>query len=585
MKIFPGLLRLPNELLTQILTETRPDAFESFMLTRKQVFLAGTHLIQSHNATKRWLMNDTPSLYAQGEYDIRRLLGPCCNVTELLKDLPDQRPDLQKWLPEYCSNLSVGFHLTLFERDSCFVEFIQNWQQKLPLVLSRLEAILSSHSFLKKIFESGETTLSDLPVDRSLNDDDENDDPDDDMEPYWEEDRLFHADNLLKTLAIMTLPNLKQLSEREDCYVDGLTRDLHSLCDVLLNIICADLDQKAFQQLEMLVLQSDTSKDLLDMCAFTVLPKLRCLKVAGMITSRYSDPHLDPMRSRILSITNKSSLELVVLSNARLTPDHLLRFLWRIQALRSLTLQLRAALAFQDWDKIYGSMYGRFGRPDPRNLTSVRDSRGRTVDAAKIRAYRDYCVGEGTLKMRRIQAALLEYHQMSHGSLRQLSLTMTPMNGNPQIKPGDLIIDLKAFEGLTHLEISSTFLKRAISDHKSQSYEFCSLHNVLPVSVEVVRLMMETKAPSAVKSLLEPISRHRKTVLALREVYLLLPKDKTRSSRTSHSRQPRQEVLVDKLPDFVVTLKEQLSRVGIRLVIEYYGDPSRVKPVEASDIM
>src|ERR1700753_3907178 len=50
------ILAMPAEILAQILDDCRPDGFESFMMTCKQVYETGYHLITPHRLCKRWRM-------------------------------------------------------------------------------------------------------------------------------------------------------------------------------------------------------------------------------------------------------------------------------------------------------------------------------------------------------------------------------------------------------------------------------------------------------------------------------------------------------------------------------------------------
>jgi hypothetical protein len=53
------LLDLPSELLICILQFTRPDGFESFLLTCKAIYAIGFNLIQDHNFCKKWIRQHT----------------------------------------------------------------------------------------------------------------------------------------------------------------------------------------------------------------------------------------------------------------------------------------------------------------------------------------------------------------------------------------------------------------------------------------------------------------------------------------------------------------------------------------------
>jgi hypothetical protein len=139
-----------------------------------------------------------------------------------------------------------------------------------------MEETVNRHPILKEIFQSYEMIFSDPPVDKDF------DDAGGYAEAVEEEERLFDADNFCKTTVMLCLPNLKEIFERSGGYMDGSTLDLHLLCDVLLRIIYADSGRTALQQLEILVLESGSTYDLLDMCAFTILPKLKSLKVVGV---------------------------------------------------------------------------------------------------------------------------------------------------------------------------------------------------------------------------------------------------------------------------------------------------------------
>ncbi|KAI1503323.1 hypothetical protein F5X99DRAFT_375738 [Biscogniauxia marginata] len=71
-----GLCELPNEIITEIIIESRPDGFENFLLTCKRFYYCGEHLIEHHNSLKSEL----------DVYNCNILDGSCCRSVSHLRD-------------------------------------------------------------------------------------------------------------------------------------------------------------------------------------------------------------------------------------------------------------------------------------------------------------------------------------------------------------------------------------------------------------------------------------------------------------------------------------------------------------------
>lgn len=129
----PLLLRLPTELLVEIIQLTRPDSYEAFMLTCKTVHRAGARLIQEHSLCKT--LSFLPSAPGSPGHGI--INGQFTFLHQLL-EIPKFR---QYWILEYMNNVEWYYESSPRDKSPPEVETLERIKSSAPWLFQRIRDV------------------------------------------------------------------------------------------------------------------------------------------------------------------------------------------------------------------------------------------------------------------------------------------------------------------------------------------------------------------------------------------------------------------------------------------------------------
>jgi hypothetical protein len=144
--------------------------------------------------------------------------------------------------------------------------------------------------------------------------------------------------------------------------------------------------------------------------------------------------------------------------------------------------------------------------------------------------------------------------------------------------PKQLIVHSKDFEGLTHLEVNTYLLRPSNYKFRYGQVQYLPrpLIEILPVSIEVVRLILTIDDDRIFDKLFDQISSKKQALRSLRKIHLKIPES------------PSKELFyffegdVDDFRGFK-KWRETLDAVGIELVIEDYSLFDTLHCIESFD--
>jgi hypothetical protein len=138
---------LPSELLVSIANFSRPNSFESFMLSSKTIHAAGSGLIKDHNFCKRW--DDCNALHTS------RHLHTCAPISTFQRLLEAPR-SVRPWLLEYKSKVFICYYHFRHWEGQTF-DVMSRVRTQLPWIVDEYLYLLAQFPSLFHDFESSDS--------------------------------------------------------------------------------------------------------------------------------------------------------------------------------------------------------------------------------------------------------------------------------------------------------------------------------------------------------------------------------------------------------------------------------------------
>jgi F-box associated protein len=246
------ILRLPQELLLEILQLTRPDDFEAFMMTCKTIYQVGAPLIEEHNFCKTWRVPDD-SGYLKGLHI--RMSGSFTFFLHFL-GLPSstQNNVLQYWMKV---NWRGGFYPEPEGMTESAV--LQKVSLEAPWLLQQIQAINKDLQCLKLCYDEvifdAEFEFEDSPIENA-----------------WP--GITNSSRALSLfpdlIVLLLLPNLRSLK------IEGYVNK------GILGLIHHQNGERYFQQLRKVYIKDHNPKSLIQIAPLLLLPNLKSLVIWGL---------------------------------------------------------------------------------------------------------------------------------------------------------------------------------------------------------------------------------------------------------------------------------------------------------------
>jgi hypothetical protein len=305
-----GILKLPNELLFELLKLSLPGDFEALILTCKLFYLIGKPLIGLHKFCKSWMNHHFKDPHTQ-----QITISDPVRFLLCLSKVPAQ---FQTTVLSYFQNISWWGLLEPF-----MVE------DDLQVVL---DEVFAKASWLQKLFTRIEDHLSGYPFPRSTSypdwiDTSSSIPPPLDSVPF----KTGYLLALCTAATLLLFPSIEYITfEKYPCYRK------HNGDPIIPATIAYCRGEIYFQQLREINLKNVFNNTIANLAPLLLLPRLKSLIVAAL-------DNYDPPQDNKNSLSykwpygeRKSVLEKLVLFNADADPNEFANFLEPIPSLRSL---------------------------------------------------------------------------------------------------------------------------------------------------------------------------------------------------------------------------------------------------------
>jgi hypothetical protein len=380
-------------------------------------------------------------------------------------------------------------------------------------------------------------------------------------EPGWNlsaaSDGLKDLINLYTTLIALLLFNVKGI------YVDERfsMREDQISAQIWPRLIGSRLFWSRYQRLETICIDDIYHPDFDMIAPLTLLPELKYLKMSRHYKgfketrdpSRFSWPPGERKKSPLMQLIFHCSI---------ISPKELELLLQHVESLQSLVLEFEVIHSLVD---------------DSDEEDTAKYERGRKIVEGRwdCDTKWELCKWPPPVRAEETLQSILA-QTMSSRSLKHLAIASQPEHTIPWTDPKQLIVHFKDFEYLTHLEFNIYLLRPSNYKIWSGRVEYLprSLVEILPSSIEVVRLIIDTVHYRVFDRLLERIPSERNPLPALRKILLRLPEGFANMLYFPFEEDQ----------DYYRSFRrwrEPLNAVGIELDIQVYSEPEVVHCIES----
>jgi hypothetical protein len=556
-KIISGLFGLPTELLLLIVKESRPDGFESLMLTCKKLYLTGSGLIHEHNFCKTWGPKNWPTAGSNVNWTPPGTYMSTENPPQFFQRLLDEPASRRDWLLLYTTAVHIAYdvHFSSIDTEMTIISRIRtDWSD----LGTSLIGIIKKTPILLDSFKTAEKVLLLLQGHGS--------------QGLTGVDELKDIQGLYATLILLLLPNITRISS------DDHTQVLPKTCiQMLSQLISQNPHHHYFQNLERLDIMNrgDGREVHFDILApFISLASLKSLKVVSL--NCYDRRTMQPISyDWPAGMVKRSSLEQLVLRASITSPEELSVLLTHLGSLKSLILEFKPMREVRSF-KLSQDQRHQVKQMEYQSIGEL------PADELYDDSYFETHIWPPPLRVEdHLRCILAQYRQQ----LRHLVIGITSPATAPWMAYKQKIIHFKDFVNLTHLEVNIRILQpsnKFMMIGREIRLLPRSLTEILPSSIQVARVIADGWIDYPVlDALLLNIPAKRESLSMLRNVKFRVAEDYKKMMSSPRKPSPRLANRSKEELSMLLPWREELEVVGISLdteVVPYFY--SRADPVE-----